>query len=476
MRHALVLLALSGTATAGGTRLHPVHNADGSIVVGAHAYASQQAYFQSAEWQLSGGRCGSEMPSAVSLAFAQTDCSMSSTVINPDYIDGRVLVIQVVFHVVSKSDGTGAISDDQIRSQIEILNEDYEAMVNTHGAAGTNAGVEFVLARFDPAGHPTTGIDRVTNDAYFSEGDGGTSAMKTALHWDTTRYLNLYSSGLDSVGLLGYATFPQESAGQPDDGVVVAYQSVGNNPAYTPYDLGATATHEVGHYLGLLHTFQSGCGTTTAPYTSGDLISDTNREKAANYGCAAVASGCNDGKNSPIENYMDYSQDACMTKFTTEQVNRIRCDIINYRSINTEPKAGFTFAANHLAATFTSTSTDAETQPAQLHYLWSFGDGMTSTDQNPSHTYAAAGSYDVTLEVVDPGSASNTSTQTIAVTADGNTGSGSNTGGTDGGIDDPMHPGSDSTGGGCCEAPGGGLSFALCAVPVAFVVRRRRRR
>src|SRR5690606_3128286 len=112
-----------------------------------------------------------------------------------------------------------------------------------------------------------TGINRVTNDNYFN--DSGNFQM--ALHWDTTRYLNIYTNS--AGGYLGYATLASESAGDVDDGVVLLYTAVGRNaPEGGGYAQGRTATHGVGHYLGLLHTFDGGCGTATAPYTSGDLI------------------------------------------------------------------------------------------------------------------------------------------------------------------------------------------------------------
>lgn len=482
----LVLVAVFGSVASAEPRLHPVHSSNGTIVVGDHAYASQKAYFESAEWQASGGRCGTPAIETLDVpaALAATDCSSSATHINQAYLDGKTYVIQVVMHVVSNSQGTGNVTDAQVKSQIQILNEDYQAIANTHGAPGNNASIKFVLARFDPQGNPTTGIDRVTNDTYFEEGDSGTSAMKTALHWDSSRYLNLYSNDLDAQGLLGYATFPwdrtKSTSNTNVDGVVLAYQSVGNNPAYTPYDLGASATHEIGHWLGLFHTFQSGCGNANAPYTSGDLLSDTVREKAANYGCAAVVDGCNDNMNAPIENYMDYSQDACMTTFTNEQINRMRCAINNYRTVNTEPTAAFSFTNADLVVTFTNTSTDLESMPSALHYNWDFGDGMTSTEQNPVHTYSATGSYDVTLEVVDPMSAAGSVKQslTVAVTAvDGAIDAGV-TPPTDGGNngDATITGGSSSTGGGCCQAPGGDLSFLLTAIPVGLGLLRRRRR
>lgn len=474
----LLFVALLGGTAAAGPRLHPVHSSNGTVTVGGHSYASQKAYFESAEWQASGGRCGTPSIAAadVQAAIAATDCSESATTINQAYLDGKTYVIQVVMHVVSKTDGTGNISDDQVKSQIQILNEDYQALANTHGAPGHDASIKFVLARFDPQGNPTTGIDRVQNNLYFQEGDNGTSAMKTALHWDTSKYLNLYSNDLDSQGLLGYATFPwKRTTASNVDGVVLAYQSVGLNPAYTPYDLGASATHEIGHWLGLFHTFQSGCGTANRPYSTGDLLADTVREQTANYGCTAVANGCNDGNNAPIENYMDYSQDQCMTTFTPEQIDRMRCAITNYRTVNTEPTAAFSFVAAGGAVTFTNTSTDAESMADALHYNWDFGDGMTSTEQNPVHTYAASGSYDVTLEVVDPMSAAGTSKQSLTLTV-AQTGSNANS---DAGVTDPNGDGDGSNGsssGGCCQAPKGGLSFVLTAIPVGFVLTRRRRR
>src|SRR3569832_383016 len=397
LRNILLVALLGGVAAAGP--LNPIRHADGSIQGGDHTYPTQKAFFESQDWLQSGGRCGTKDPASLSLIAPPTgtsDCGANATVINPAYIDGRTFVVQVVFHLVEKTDGTGHITDDQVRSQIQILNEDYQAIANSHGAPGNNAGIKFVLARFDPNGNPTTGIERVTNNSYFTEGDPGTSPMKSALHWDPTKYLNVYSSGLDSQQLLGYATFPFDLAASPaQDGVVLTYQSVGNNAAYAPYDLGASATHELGHWLGLCHTFQSGCGTASKPYSTADLISDTVAESSAARDCTAHASGCPNGQNAPIENYMDYSYDTCMTTFTVEQVNRARCGIINWRTVNTEPKSLFSYNANMLAVTFTCASTDAESAAAQLHDIWDFGDGMTSTDQIPVHSFATAGYFTV---------------------------------------------------------------------------------
>jgi PKD repeat protein len=463
---------------------------DGSVRFGSRVYPTREAYHTSPEFIASGVRCGTPAKDpAIMELIAASDCGMNSTTINQDYVDGRTLVIPVVFHVIQKTDGTtGKISPALIQSQVDILNEDYNAMTGTNGAMGNDAKIQFVLAKLDPQGNPTTGIDVVTNNTYFNDpGSSGQNAMKRALKWDTTKYLNIYTNNAGGGGILGYATFPQEEAGGPEDGVVLNWVYVGRNaPGGEPYDQGRTATHEVGHYLGLYHTFQSGCGNTNAPFTSGDLIGDTNREAQPNYGCSPVGSGCSGGGMSPIENYMDYSGDACMTKFTVQQVNRMRCSIMNYRWVNTPPKAAFTYTANMLDLTFTSTSTDAESNATALKYTWSFGDNTTATTQNPTHTYMTPGTYNVTLEVLDPGSGTSTTTQSVVVTAsppqpDAGVDTGSN-GGSNGGANGDAglgnnDNGDDTTGAGCCDTRGGGnASLFLGLSTLGLVIRRRRRK
>lgn len=478
-----IVLATSAAIASPAMPREVEYRTDGSVRVGSQVFPTREAYHRSELFQASGARCGTAPRDPALLdamqLVAPSDCTLSSTKINQDYNDSRTFVIPVVFHVIKKTDGTGDISPALLQSQIEILNQDFNALANTPGSMGTNAKLQFTLAKLDPMGNPTTGIDVVTNNTYFNDpGSGGTNTMKRTLKWDPARYLNVYTNDAGGGGTLGYATFPAEEAGGPEDGVVLNWEYVGRNPpGGAPYDMGRTATHEIGHYLGLFHTFQSGCGSTTAPYTSGDLVGDTARESQPNYGCSPVSSGC--GGMSPIENYMDYSEDACMTKFTAEQANRIRCSIVNYRWINTPPTAGFTFATNGLDATFTNTSTDAQSAATALKYTWSFGDGMSSTDQNPMHTYAAAGTYQVSLDVLDPGSGTSTTTQSVMVTA-----SSTPPGNPDGGMSDPGGSGSgsgsgdspgDEVGGGCCQTSGGGASTLLCGFAVASVLLRRRR-
>jgi hypothetical protein len=482
MRHlACVLVVATLVLATHAANATPVDNveyrADGSVRVGSELFATREAFHHSQYFIDSGARCGTPAREPVMELMSPSDCGRSSTTINQDYNDTRTLVIPVVFHVIKKTDGTGNIPDALIRSQVEILNQDFNAIAGTPGAMGTNAKLQFVLAKLDPSGNPTTGIDVVVNNTFFADpGSSGTNTMKRTLKWDPTRYLNIYTNNAGGGGILGYATFPSEEAGGPEDGVVLNWVYVGlNAPGGAPYDKGRTATHEVGHYLGLYHTFQSGCGSSTAPFTSGDLIGDTLREAQPNYGCTPVASGC--GGMSPIENYMDYSGDVCMTKFTVQQTNRIRCSMMNYRWINTPPTAGFTYVVNALDATFTSSSTDAESAPTALKYNWSFGDAGTSTMQSPTHTYASAGTYSVTLEVIDPGSGTSTSTQSVVITASSMPDAGVS-GEVDGGVNGDAGGGGNGEtgeGGGCCEARAGGTSALLCGLSVLLIVFRRRR-
>jgi hypothetical protein len=482
LRNILFAGVTLAAGSAGATPQRPTFHHDGSLTVGNHVYSTNAEYLGSQEFRDSGARCGADTIIHSSLVANPSECSDSSTTIDQGYNDGRTLVIQVIFHVIKKTDGTGDIDPSLLKSQIDVLNEDYEAMANTLGSMGNNTKIKFVLARYDPMGNPTPGYEIVTNDSYYTDPGGGLSPMKSALHWDSSKYFNVYTN--DCAGYLGYATFPWDQAGSPaEDGVVLVSYAVGRNaPNGGEYNLGRTLTHESGHWLGLYHPFQDGCtGTDNTAYTTADLIKDTPRDNASHFSCAADptdATKC-PGQTAPIENYMEYTPDACMTKFTVEQADRIRCSAINYRWIDTEPTAGFTFTSDQLVTAFTSTSTDAETTDATLlHYNWDFGDGMTGTDQNPMHTYAAAGSYTVTLEVVDPGSASSTSMQTVVVAdAGGGGGSGgSNTGG--GGGDAGLGGGGGEGGaktGGCCSANGGDLSFLLAGAPLAFLLRRRRR-
>jgi hypothetical protein len=334
--------------------LVPVHVALGQ------SFATWRAFTHSPLFRQAGLRCGT--PSREQLLAGQNpndfvpgDCGASLTnplaTYSPAALD--VVRIDVVFHVIQSTGGQGNVSSTQVQNQIDILNEDFRALAGTLGAPGVDTKIEFQLATVDPLGNPTTGITRTTNNNWFND----TGTYWNTLAWDPDRYLNIYSNS--ASGSLGYVPFlPQTGpVGSNSDRVVVLWSAVGRNaPIGPPYNQGRSATHEVGHYLGLYHTFEGGCGS-AACYATGDLICDTNAESSPNFGCNAGSSSC--GSPDPVRNYMNYSDDTCMNQFTEEQARRMRCTLQFWRPQLAQP-VGPTLGANYCTAAANSTGVPAE--------------------------------------------------------------------------------------------------------------------
>jgi len=224
-----------------------------------------------------------------------------------------VSTINVYVHVITNTSGTGAISDSVIANQIRVLNDSYSGVTG-----GYNTKFRFVLAS----------TDRTANNSYFSAGYGTTAErnMKNALRKGTAKDLNIYFNR-PNTGELGWATFPSSYSGAPKmDGVVCDGRTVPGG-SMSPYNQGDTATHEVGHWLGLYHTFQGGCS------GNGDYVSDTPAEASAAFGCPSGRNTCSASGVDPIENFMDYTDDYCMYKFTSGQNTRATSQSGTYRGL-----------------------------------------------------------------------------------------------------------------------------------------------
>jgi hypothetical protein len=255
----------------------------------------------------------------------------------------EVVTIPVVVHVVYKT-ASQNISDDQVRSQIDVLNEDYRKInVDTNNTpeiykplAG-DAMIEFCLAAVDPNGDTTSGITRTaTTKVNFSLGDSiKSAALGGADPWPADQYLNIWVCNL-SDNVLGYATLPTNDPVPPaNDGVVVFYKAFGREGILSStYNLGRTCTHEVGHWLGLTHIWGDDGGSCSGS----DNIADTPNQADANFGCPAFPHITCSNQGDMSMNYMDYTDDACMNLFTLDQCTKMNAVLNSSReSLKSSP-------------------------------------------------------------------------------------------------------------------------------------------
>lgn len=218
----------------------------------------------------------------------------------------KSVAIPIQFHIITDESGEGNVSDSQIQKQLEILND-----------AFSSSGLSFYLL----------GTDRTKSNVFFNLRPNSVQEllMKNTLSVNPENVLNIYTCK-PYRGILGWSTFPWS---YPEDdsmhGVVLLYATLPGGSAY-PYNEGDTATHEIGHYFGLYHTFENGC------QHPGDRIEDTPYEATAAYGCPFGRDTCTMAVGEdPIHNFMDYVDDYCMFEFTIDQSTRMHWALSTYK-------------------------------------------------------------------------------------------------------------------------------------------------
>ena len=312
----MLTVGISSSAMAQGTRLKGQNPSDviqSELVdnpediypftwVDGTEFKNQKAFIES------GRRCGSVLDGATIEAMENDFRDRIETSNKVQVTSGT---IPVYFHVVNKGTGiaNGDVTTQMINDQIAVLN-----------AAYSSWGWSFNLVS----------VDRTTNTAWFADPSANEAAMKAALHQGTADDLNIYTAS-PTGGILGWATFPSSYASAPTkDGVVLLYSSLPGGSA-APYNLGDTGTHEVGHWMGLYHTFQGGCARQAS---GGDGVADTPAERSAAFGCPTNRDTCTGSRFpglDPIYNFMDYTDDACMNTFTAGQDARMDSMFTTYR-------------------------------------------------------------------------------------------------------------------------------------------------
>ena len=293
--------------------------------------------------------------------------------------DGYFL-IPVAYHIIRNDAGTsGDVSDADIEEQTDVLTAAFASM-------------DIVFE--------TSSIDRTDNSTWYTAGPGSAAAlaMKAALAIDPASTLNFYTSN-PGGGILGWAYFPDSCETCSYHGVVCHYGTLPNGFLF-PYNLGDTGTHEVGHFVGLYHTFQDTGGNCTPP---GDSVADTNFEADPRFGCPVGAMSC--GDLDPIENFMDYTDDLCMFEFTPGQRDRAYVQMAAFRptmwiKVPVE-LVSFIATLNGNAATFewvTSSETNNSGFEVQMlpdgrseYQLLGFVEGHGTTTEVQHYTYSVVG-------------------------------------------------------------------------------------
>jgi hypothetical protein len=273
------------------------------FVHAGHTYESKKAYVET------GKRCRTKDLTEQEMEEVELHISRKAEE-NEKFANSReTITIQVFWHVIKNFKNRGKLSDVRIGEQIQLLNNAY------------GPGFTFNLMEISNT------VKNNFFDASFGSKEEGN--MKKQLRHGNSSDLNIYTN-FQTDGTLGWATFPNHYERSPElDGVVVDYRTLSNggSDAFAPYNEGITLVHEVGHWMGLYHTFQGGC---VKSKKKGDRVGDTPAVASPNFGCpsdttdSCPGTGYGLAGNDLVHNYMDYGDDACLTEFTPDQKRRMR--------------------------------------------------------------------------------------------------------------------------------------------------------
>ncbi len=280
------------------------------FTINGHAWPNQEAFINS------GARCATEQVDVATANRTQEELerfqARQREALGSEPLERAAgsVTIKVYFHIINRGAGlaNGDVPEAMLDAQIKVLNDSYSG-----ATGGANTPFRFVKA----------GVTRTTNPAWFAmtRGAAAEREAKSALHVGGPDALNFYTAN-PGGGLLGWATFPVDYSSNPNnDGVVCLFSSLPGGTA-APFNAGDTGTHEVGHWLGLYHTFQGGCDALN------DYVDDTPAEASPACGCPGNRDSCpGDPGVDPINNFMDYTDDSCMHKFTFGQ--SVRMDLLH---------------------------------------------------------------------------------------------------------------------------------------------------
>lgn len=336
-------------------------------------------------------------------------------------------IVPVVFHVIH-TNGSENISFEQIQNQIDLLNKDFSLtnpdktkIRSAFISLAADCEIEFRLAKIDPSGNCTNGVNRIYSPLHVDARDNVKSIP--GARWDYKKYLNIWvvSSILDQSGsggtTLGYAYLPSSVpfGNTGNDGIVIRSDYVGAIGTGSTTGAGRTLTHEVGHYLGLLHTFQDGCS------GSGDYCDDTPPVLSTftNANCPGSGNSCSTDVPNLIdqwENYMDYSRGECQEMFTPDQKTimhntftsySFRSNLVSNNNLiatgvvdgGSAPKAFFTSSTRTVCVGEPVKFFDASCKSQVSSRQWQFeGANVFVTNKDtPSIIYSTPGKYKVTL-------------------------------------------------------------------------------